>query len=62
VSLGLYFIEKGTVELYSASTKILYEKVNGFDYFGLDVLFTKTSRHWSSSITRSYADMTMLPR
>ncbi len=62
VSRGLYFLEKGNVELFSIETKALYEKIGKNNCFGLDVLMTKTARHWCSAITRSYLDLHVIKR
>lgn len=50
-------LERGTVELFSASTNQLYEKLSATSYFGLETLMTKTSRHWCSALSRRYTDL-----
>ena len=62
VSKGLYIVERGTVELYSHKNRKLYKKVEAINYFGLDVLMTKTARHWCSAVTRFYADLLIIDR
>jgi signal-transduction protein with cAMP-binding, CBS, and nucleotidyltransferase domain len=58
----LYILERGVVELYSHKKRKLYKKVKAINYFGLDVLMTKTARHWCSAITRFYADCLLVDR
>jgi CRP-like cAMP-binding protein len=62
ISKGLYILETGTVELFSNRRKKLHKKVTAIDYFGLDVLMTKTGRHWCTALTRGYADLHIIRR
>ncbi len=57
ISKGLYILETGTVELFSNKNKKLHKKVKAINYVGLDVLMTKTGRHWCTALTRFYADL-----
>ena len=40
----------------------MFEVVNHIDYFGLDVIMTKTARHWCSALTRTYCDLHIVDR
>ncbi len=62
VSKGLYILERGTIELFSNEQKKTYKEVKAVDYFGLDVLMTKTGRHWCSALTRYYSDLHIVDR
>ena len=37
-------------------------KIEAVNYFGLDVLMTKTARNWCTALTRGYADLHILKR
>jgi len=62
ISKAFYILEKGQIELFQLSNKKLFKKVDPINYIGLEVLMTKTARHWCTALTRSYSDLHIIER